>query len=94
MAGKQVLRIETRERLTLGNALHAAGRSRDPTSRPMAEPVVVLGGADYAAARKALRTAPRRPGRKPHEAVEIVLSGPPPYDGSKGEPWPLGRERD
>ena len=59
----------------------------------MAEPVVVLGGADYAAARKALRTAPRRPGRKPYEAVEIVLAGPPRYDGSKGEPWPLGRAR-
>ena len=94
MAGKQVLRIEARERLQLANARHVAGLSRDPTSRPMAEPVVVLGGASYPAARTALRDAPRRTGRRPHEAVEFVLAGPPPYDGSGGEPWPLERERE
>ena len=44
MAGKQVLRIETRERLKPGNARHVAGLARDPASRPMAEPVIVLGG--------------------------------------------------
>ena len=94
MAGKQVLRIETRERLRLGNAKHVAGLVRDPTARPMAEPVIALGGADYEAARKALRDAPRRTGRKPFEAVELVLAGPPPYDGTGGEPWPPLRERE
>ena len=93
MAGQQVLRIETRDRLRPANARHVSGLSRDPTSRPVAEPVVALGGADYVAARKALRSAPRRTGRKPHEAVELVLAGPPPYDGSGGEPWTLERER-
>lgn len=93
MAGIQVLRIETRERLSLGNVQHVSGLSRDPTSRPMPEPVITLAGADYKAARKAVRSAPRRTGRKPHEAVEIVLAGPPPYDGTGGEPWILERER-
>ena len=94
MAGKQVLRIETRERLRLGNARHVAGLVRDPTARPVAEPVIALGGADYEAARKALRNAPRRPGRRPHEAVELVLAGPPPFDGTGGEPWAPERERE
>ena len=44
MAGKQVLRIETRERLKLGNARHVAGLARDATARPVPEPVVALGG--------------------------------------------------
>ena len=94
MAGQQVLRIETRERLRPGNARHVAGLARDPTSRPVPEPVVTLGRADYAAARRALRDAPRRTGRKPHEAVEFVLAGPPPYDGTRGAPWALERERE
>lgn len=94
MANQQVLRIETRERLQLGNARHVAGLARDPTARPVPEPVVALGGADYTAARKALRDAPRRTGRKPHEAVEFVLAGPPPYDGTRGAPWALERERE
>ena len=94
MAGKQVLRIETRERLRLGNARHVAGLVRDPTARPVPEPVIALGGADYEAARKALRNAPRRPGRRPHEAVELVLAGPPRFDGTGGEPWAPERERE
>ena len=94
MAGKQVLRIETRERLRPGNARHVAGLVRDPTARPVPEPVIALGGADYAAARKALRTAPRRPGRRPCEAVELVLAGPPPFDGTGGAPWAPERERE
>ena len=94
MAGTQVLRIETRERLQRANAQHVSGLTRDATARPTPEPVVVLSGADYAAARTALRTAPRRTGRKPHEAVELVLAGPPPYDGSAGEPWKPERERE
>ena len=93
MSGQQVLRIETREKLRAGNVRHVSGLSRDPMSRPVAEPVVALAGADYKAARKALRSAPRRTGRKPHEAVELVLAGPPPYDGTGGEPWTLERER-
>ena len=94
MAGKQVLRIETRERLRPGNVRHVAGLVRDPTARPVTEPVIALGGADYAAARKALRNAPRRPGRRPHKAVELVFAGPPPFDGSGGAPWAPERERE
>ena len=94
MAGKQVLRIETRDRLRPGNARHVAGLVRDPTARPVPEPVIALGGADYEAARKALRNAPRRPGRRPCEAVELVLAGPPPFDGTGGAPWAPERERE
>ena len=82
MAGKQVLRNETRERLRLGNARHVAGLVRDPTSRPVPEPVIALGGADYVAARKALRDAPRRTGHKPHEATGGVAGGACGGDGA------------
>ena len=92
MAGKQVLRIKTRERLRLGNARHVAG--------PGARPDGVSGGrAGHSARRGGLRHGAQGSARPPapHGAQalqgEFVLAGPPPYDGIGREPWAPERER-
>ena len=104
MAGNiQVMRIETYKKLDERLVAHVKGVTRPPTARPVDqsivsvhEPVelgaiVELDGAGAGAGREAIeRTRPTGRGRKPGEAIEILLAGPPPY-GDPGQ-WSNARE--
>ena len=93
MAGIQVLRLETRRTLDRALVIHDSGQSRPETAQDVPDDesrVHQLGGVGYEAARQAIQEHwPRGPGRKPHEAVEVLVAGAPPY--GEGE-WSLQRE--
>ena len=95
MAGIQVMRLETRRTLDRALVIHDSGASRPETARDVRDgtpAVVQLGGVGYDVARQAIEEHwPRGRGRKPHEAVEVLLAGAPPY--GEGE-WSLERERE
>ena len=79
MGAIQVLRIETRKELTTALIRHADGRSRPSTARSSGGGVELLGG-DLEAARRVLHQArPTGRGRRPKEAIEFVIGGPPAY---------------
>ena len=100
----QILRIETYKRLDERLVAHVEGVSRPPTARPVdpgvasvhpEQPplgaIVELGGAGAESARELIdRTRPTGRGRKPGEAIEILMAGPPSY-GSPGQ-WSEVRE--
>ena len=83
--GIQVLRFATRKTLDIHLVRHIEGRRRHPTTRTTAtidrSPACVdLGGVGLAAARVAVeRHWPTGRGRKPHQALDMVFAGPPPY---------------
>ena len=100
----QILRIETYKRLDDRLVAHVKGVSRPPTARPVdpgvisvhpEQPplgaIVELGGEGAAAARELIeRTRPTGRGRKPGEAIEILMAGPPSYGSA--EQWSEVRE--
>ena len=83
--GIQVLRFKTRRTLDTHLVRHIAGQRRHPTTRSTAtidggSGCVDLGGVGLAAARAAVEAHwPTGPGRKPHQALDMVCAGPPPY---------------
>ena len=101
--GIQVVRIATYKRLDERLIAHVKGVTRPPTARPV-EPailsvhprvelgaIVELDGAGAAAGRETIeRTRPTGRGRKPGEAIEILLAGPPAY--GTPEQWTDARE--
>ena len=107
--GTQVLRFRVRRTLDTHLVRHVEGKRRHPTTRATATVdggpgYVDLGGVGLAAARAAVEAHwPTGRGRKPHQALDMVFAGPPPYvipdrdqDGKvvtkkdeNGEPRPL-----
>ena len=90
MANIQVLRFQTTSVLQPQLVNHVAGETRDETAMPQAPPpvddgiglgtIVHLGGVGMAEARQRLEAAqPTGRGRRPKEAVDLVIAGPAPY---------------
>ena len=100
----QILRIETYKRLDERLVSHVKGVTRPPTARPVDPdiasvhpeqpplgPIVELGGEGAGAARELIeRTRPTGRGRKPGEAIEILMAGPPSYGSA--DQWSDVRE--
>ena len=100
----QILRIETYKRLDERLVSHVKGVTRPPTARPVdpdialvhpEQPplgaIVELGGEGAGAARELIeRTRPTGRGRKPGEAIEILMAGPPSYGSA--DQWSDVRE--
>ena len=99
----QILRIETHSKLEPRLVAHVKGVTRPPTARPV-DPSVVsvhppvqlgaiveLGGEGVAAAREVIEcTRPTGRGRRPGEAIDVLIAGPPSY-GDPGQ-WSEARE--
>lgn len=82
MSTHQFVRIELRENLSGGLYRHIRGDTRPPQSRPRPglERVTVLRELPPAVAERIFAVASQRTKRKAGTAIEVLFSGPPPYE--------------